>query len=37
MIFSLNYLKYFSEQRGAALEKVFFIALEHKNDKVFTI
>ena len=36
MIFSLNYLKYFSEQ-GGAVEKVFFIALEHNNDKVFTI
>ena len=36
MIFTLNYLKYFCEQ-GGAIEKVFFIALEHKNDKVFTI
>ena len=36
MIFTLNYLKYFSEQ-GGAVEKVFFIALEPQNDKVFTI
>ena len=36
MIFTLNYLKYFFEQ-GGAVEKGFFIALEHKNDKVFTI
>ena len=33
MIFTL---KYFYEQ-GGAIEKVFFIALDHINDKEFTI